>query len=414
MSDLQVVHVVCSTSTGQAKVNPFTPKASLIRYWSSHISNTLTKSPFFVSKASPLSAVDSAKPTIADDNSFQGQQEADFEVYSSKSFKGCGTSRRGGVDSFKNYSDGLNTPNESFKKYRGGSNGHREEFNSYVKDANVAVDNFTNYGSGATGGSGGFNSYQERVKVPNLRFTSYDSGGTKHKLSFSGYSSETNSGTQAFNNYGKKGKSDPTEFTSYSGNNPHNSFKTYGLATKLGIDSFTGYRDSANVGDDSFQSYARDSDYFSQFGIYFVQRIWESVLKEGNVMVMPDIVDKMPRRSFLPRRPASRGETKLCVGSAEDMIDFATSVLGHNVTVRTTKTVKGSKKEIMIGEVKGINSENVTKLVSCHQSLYVPTLLLSVSSQANRRRRLAFHLPAMLELPMVNPKLAVISNLVTQ
>ncbi|KAK9008635.1 hypothetical protein V6N11_075522 [Hibiscus sabdariffa] len=129
-------------------------------------------------------------------------------------------------------------------------------------------------------------------------------------------------------------------------------------------------------------------------------------------MVMPDIEDKMPRRSFLPRgissklpfstsesdlselkrifgpsmepvllnalseceRPASRGETKRCVGSVEDMIDFATSVLGRGVTVRTTENVRGSKQEIMIGEVKGINGGEVTESVSCHRSLY-PYLL---------------------------------------
>ncbi|KAK8686765.1 hypothetical protein V6N13_125783 [Hibiscus sabdariffa] len=543
-SNVVVVQVLCAgTGTGQAKEkeNPFTAKASLIRYWNNHISNTLPKPPFLVSKASPLNSVDLAKLTkLADHNSLsshigefcsladlfclfqeeglkldvvaKGNKDASFAVYSSKSFKGYGTSRRGGVDSFKNYSDGLNTPNESFKKYSGGSNSHGEEFTSYAKDANVAVDNFTNYGSSATGGSGGFDNYQERVNVPNLRFTSYDSDGNNHKLSFSSYGSETNSGSQAFINYGKKGTSVPAEFTSYSdnantigssftgygvlgnaandsfkaygdsGNNPHNNFKTYGLASKQGIDSFTSYRDSANVGDDSFQSYARDSNSgkvnfanygktfnvgnstFKEYGegstgsttigfkMYDLARSFvdyakkgvsfagysnsssketdsppssgisvnrwvepgkffrESALKQGNVMVMPDICDKMPRRSFLPRgisgklpfstsrlselkeifgpsmepvlvnalaeceRPASRGETKRCVGSVEDMIDFATSVLGQNVTVRTTENVKGSKQEIMIGEVKGINGGEVTESVSCHQSLY-PYLL---------------------------------------
>ncbi|GMI75391.1 polygalacturonase 2 [Hibiscus trionum] len=538
-SNVVVVHVLCTVE------NPFTAKASLIRYWNNHISNTLPKPPFLVAKASPLNAVDLAKLTnLADHNSLsshigefcsladlfcllqedsesseidvvaKGNKDASFAVYFSKSFKGYGKARRGGVDSFKNYSDGLNTPNESFKKYSGGSNGHGEEFTSYAKDANVAIDNFTNYGSGATGGAGGFNNYQERVNVPNLRFTSYDSNGSNHKLSFSSYSSETNSGSQAFVNYGKKGKSVPAEFTSYSdnantigssftgygvlgnaandsfkaygdsGNNPHNNFKTYGLASELGIDSFTSYRDSANVGDDSFQSYARDSDSgkvnfvnygktfnvgnstFKEYGkgstgsttvgfkLYDLARSFvdyakkgvsfagysnsssketaplplptsgisinrwvepgkffrESALKQGNVMVMPDIVDKMPRRSFLPRgissklpfstsrlselkeifgssmepvlvnalaeceRPASRGETKRCVGSVEDMIDFANSVLGHNVRVRTTENVKGSKQEIVIGEVKGINGGEVTESVSCHQSLY-PYLL---------------------------------------
>ncbi|XWS50975.1 hypothetical protein CRYUN_Cryun12cG0136800 [Craigia yunnanensis] len=539
LSSFIVVQVFC-TGTNKAKENPFTAKASLIRYWNKHISNNLPKPPFLISKASPLNAIDLAKLTkLANLNSLSSHiesfcslanlfclfedsepdvvgkrnQDADFAVYSSKSFSGYGMSRLGGVDSFKNYSDGLNTPSESFKKYSRESNGHREEFTSYAKDANVATDNFTNYGSSATGGSGEFNNYQERVNVPNLRFTTYDSDGNNHKLSFSSYSSETNSGSEAFISYGKNGNAVPAEFTSYSdnantigssftgygelgnapndsfkaygdsGNNPHNNFKGYGLAANSGFNSFTSYRDSANVGDDSFQSYARNSnsgkvnfanygktfnvgnDTFKEYGkgstgsttlgfkiyglnpsfkdyakkgvtfagytnssskaILASSRIsgisvnkWvepgkffrESMLKQGNIMVMPDIGDKMPKRSFLPRgilsklpfstsrlselreifgatenssmesvlinalmeceRPPSQGETKWCVGSVEDMIDFATLVLGHNVTVRTTRNVKGSKQEIMIGKVKGINGGEVTKSVSCHQSLY--------------------------------------------
>ncbi|XWS37471.1 hypothetical protein CRYUN_Cryun19dG0045800 [Craigia yunnanensis] len=535
-----IVVQVFSTGTSKAKENPFTAKASLIRYWNKHISNNLPKPPFLISKASPLNAIDLAKFTkLANQNALSShveyfcslanlfcfiedsskpdvvgkrKQDADFAVYSSKSFSGYGTSRLGGFDSFKNYSDGLNTPNESFKKYSRESNGHREEFTSYAKYANVATDNFVNYGSSSTGGSGEFNNYQERVNVPNLRFTTYDSDGNNHKLSFSSYSSETNSGSEAFITYGKNGNAVPAEFTSYSdntntigssftgygelgnapnnsfkaygdsGNNPHNNFKSYGLADNSGINSFTSYRDSANVGDDSFQSYARNSnsgkvnfanygktfnvgnDTFKEYGkgstgsttvgfkIYgldpsfkdyakkgvtfagytnssskeiLASRIsgisvnrWvepgkffrESMLKQGNVMVMPDIGDKMPKRSFLPRwilsklpfstsrlselreifgaaenssmehvlfnalmeceRPPSQGETKQCVGSVEDMIDFATLGLGHNITVRTTKNVKGSEQEIMIGKVKGINGGEVTKSVSCHQSLY--------------------------------------------
>ena len=69
-------------------------------------------------------------------------------------------------------------------------------------------------------------------------------------------------------------------------------------------------------------------------------------------------------------RAPSEGETKRCVSSAEDMTDFATSVLGHNVVLRSTENVSGSKKEIMIGEVKDIDGGQVTQSVSCHQSLF--------------------------------------------
>ncbi|KAF3942814.1 hypothetical protein CMV_030562 [Castanea mollissima] len=143
-------------------------------------------------------------------------------------------------------------------------------------------------------------------------------------------------------------------------------------------------------------------------GIFFR----ESMLKKGTVMPMPDIKDILPERSFLPRSISSKlpfstsriselkrvfhagdnstmetmivetlidceeapslGETKRCVGSAEDMIDFAISVLGRpNVAIRTTKNVNGSKQSIMIGSVKGINGGKVMQQsVSCHQKLF--------------------------------------------
>ena len=145
-------------------------------------------------------------------------------------------------------------------------------------------------------------------------------------------------------------------------------------------------------------------------GIFFR----ESMLKKGKVIPMPDINDKLPERSFLPRsisskqpfstlkvselkhifhvgdnstmetmivesssvckRAPSRGETKQCVSSAEDMIDFAVSMLGRNIDILTTKNVNGSKQSIMIGSIKGINGGKVTDSVSCHQLLF-PYLL---------------------------------------
>ncbi|XP_030960939.1 polygalacturonase-1 non-catalytic subunit beta-like [Quercus lobata] len=152
-----------------------------------------------------------------------------------------------------------------------------------------------------------------------------------------------------------------------------------------------------------------------QQGIFFR----ESMLKKGKVMPMPDIKDKMPERSFLPRSISSKipfstskiselkkifhaednstmetmivealnkcekapspGETERCVGSAEDMIDFAISILGRNIAVRSTENVKGSKQNIMIGSVKGINGGKVMQLVACHQTLF-PYLLYSCHS----------------------------------
>ncbi|XP_050225648.1 polygalacturonase 1 beta-like protein 3 [Mercurialis annua] len=523
-----------AATTKTTELNPFSPKASSIRYWNKHISNTLPKSQFLLSKASPLTAVDSAfLSQLAAHNSLSSHfdsfcslanlycsfdskprnadnKDANFALYSNKRFSNYGGSKLGGADSFKNYSKGLNSVQDSFIKYSREATGHSEGFTNYGTDANVANATFGNYGAGATGGSGEFKSYDDRVNVPGLRFTTYDSDGNNHKLTFTTYSEDTNSGSQSFTSYGKKGNGVPAEFAAYSGdsniiestftgygelgnaandsftgygvsgNNPHNNFKNYGTGANSAVDSFSSYRNGANVGHDSFQSYARNTnagkvnfvnygktfnpgnDTFKEYGkgskgittvgfkTYgpdrsfkdyiqkgvtfagytnttttsgsFVNKRFvepgkffrESMLKEGNVMAMPDIVDKMPKRSFLPlsivsklpfsssnltemkkifhaledsetervlvnalaecERKASQGETKRCVGSLEDMIDFAVSVLSRNVVVRTTENVAGSKKNVLIGKVRGINGGEVTKSVSCHQSMY-PYLL---------------------------------------
>ncbi|KAF7124691.1 hypothetical protein RHSIM_Rhsim12G0119400 [Rhododendron simsii] len=136
------------------------------------------------------------------------------------------------------------------------------------------------------------------------------------------------------------------------------------------------------------------------------------MLKMGTIMPMPDIKDKKLKRSFLPRVISSKlpllkisemkrifhagenssmarvltkavsecetapsvDETKQCVGSVEDMIDFSISVLGHNVVVRTTENMEGSNKDVMIGKVSRINGGKVMKSVTCHQRWF-PYLL---------------------------------------
>ncbi|KAJ0104795.1 hypothetical protein Patl1_18017 [Pistacia atlantica] len=481
--------------------NPFTAKASLIRYWNTHVSSDLPKPPpFLLSKASPLNAVDLAKLTkVATGNSLSSNLDA--------------------FCSLANLICSFDSQSDAFKRTSQDANfAVKMELvtvktsPAMLKTVTLSNENFTSYGPGANGGSGQFTSYADRVNVPNLRFTSYDSDDNNHKLKFTSYSDETNSGAETFISYGKNGNTGPTEFTGYgvnantvgsgftgygesgnapndtftsygdSGNNPHNTFRSYGFGSNSGVSSFSSYRDTANVGDDSFQSYAKNTnsgkanfanygktfnlgnDTFKEYGIgskgltkvgfksYGLARSFkgyaknvatfagysntgassrqssnfekrwvepgkffrEAMLKQGNVMVMPDIRDKMPKRSFLPRpilsklpfstselpqlkelfnvkdnsstevvivnslaeceRAPSQGETKRCVGSMEDMIDFATSVLGQNVVARTTECVNGSKQRVMMGSVRGINNGKVTKSVSCHQSLY-PYLL---------------------------------------
>ncbi|GAB2214242.1 hypothetical protein Droror1_Dr00018583 [Drosera rotundifolia] len=136
----------------------------------------------------------------------------------------------------------------------------------------------------------------------------------------------------------------------------------------------------------------------------------EKMLKSGTIMLMPDIRDNIPQRSFHPRSIMSKlpfssskiqelkhifltsdksrieeymyatlllcgqkpnvGETKRCVGSAEDMIDFAVSMSGQSIKVRTTENANGYGKNLMLGKVRAIHGGKVIKSVSCHHSFY--------------------------------------------
>ncbi|CAJ2636471.1 unnamed protein product [Trifolium pratense] len=522
--------------------NPFTPKAFVIRYWDRVIKNNLPKPSFILSKASPLSAADAsafAKHAAANTLSTKlpefcsaahllcfpevnpsltkHTQDGEFSVYNdAQNFTNYGTERPGGIDSFKNYSNGFDSnPVNEFRQYSRSSAGHNDSFTNYAIETNVADQKFNTYGSGAAGGSGEFKEYAENTNVPNLRFTTYSVSTAGREQSFNSYSENGNAGDQSFGNYGKdsagaqnrfteygtnsnvassgfssyadKGTGDEDTFVNYgvNMNNPTENFKNYARGSLGGVEKFSNYRDQSNVGADSFSSYAKDStggtqvdfdnygksfnegtDTFKGYakgadadhkvtftgygvnntfkdydkkGISFAKytnasssstnsvsdsgsslvKKWvqpgkffrEKMLKQGVVMPMPDIKDKLPQRAFLPRtiltklpfassklkqvfkvsdnssmdkmiveslseceRAPSMGETKRCVGSLEDMIDFATSVLGHNVTVRSTESVNGSGKNVMVGQVRGINGGKVTESVSCHQSLF-PYLL---------------------------------------
>ncbi|MED6216070.1 hypothetical protein PIB30_004099 [Stylosanthes scabra] len=158
----------------------------------------------------------------------------------------------------------------------------------------------------------------------------------------------------------------------------------------------------------------------------------ESMLKEGYIMSLPNIKDNISTIVFLPRsivsklpfstsglsgifkatsnesimgmmikesveecmRANSAGETKRCVGSMEDMIDFATSILGRDITVRSIENVNGSEKNVMIGKVKRING---IIYVSCHKTL-IPYLLYYQGWQRGRSGRV-------FKYPYPNPNL---------
>ncbi|CAI8587599.1 unnamed protein product [Vicia faba] len=522
--------------------NPFTPRSYVNRYWDKEIRNGLPKPSFLLSKASPLSTVEAATfAKLAAGNSLSTRlpefcsaanllcipevaaslekhdKDANFAVYRDKNFTNYGTSRPGGVDLFKSYSDGENIPVNDFRRYSRNSAGHKDSFTSYATESNVADQSFHTYGTGATGGSGDFKQYTKETNNPTLVFSSYSDNSNGRTQSFSSYTENGNAGDQSFSSYGKNGNGPTEEFTSYGTstnvvgssfsnyaetsnagndsftnygidmNNPTNNFNNYANEGNGAVQTFSNYREKANVGADTFTSYAKTAnaakvdfnnygksfnegtDTFTSYaktstgetkvnfkgygvknsfkeytkdGVSFAKytnvsstveerkntvsgnlvKKWvepgkffrEKMLKEGTVMPMPDISDKLPKRSFLPRsilsklpfstskisemkelfkasdngsmekmmrdslgeceRVPSRGETKRCVGSIEDMIDFATSVLGRNVVVRTTQNLNGSKKSVMVGRVSGINGGKITRSVSCHQSLF-PSLL---------------------------------------
>ncbi|KAG5236246.1 polygalacturonase non-catalytic [Salix suchowensis] len=393
------------------------------------------------------------------------------------SFRRYGRGAAGHDETFSNYAPEANVGDQSFNTYGAGATGGTGEFKGYNVRINNPNLRFVSYSDAANGKGQKFSTYTEDANAGDEAFTSYGKNGNGVPNEFSGYGTSSNVIGSDFSNYGETGNGANDTFKAYGvdGNVPQNNYKNYGDGGNGGVDSFANYREKSNVGDDSFQSYAKNSnaqkvdfvnygksfnegtDKFTGYGkgatgqqigfkIYGVNNTFKEyarkkdvtfskytnaadasddssvntnkgkipMLKKGSEMPMPDIRDKMPRRSFLPRpiisklpfssskmgliketfhasdnssmeriildaveeceRAPSPGETKRCVGSAEDMIDFAISVLGRNVAVRTTENVEGSNKNVMIGSIKGINGGRVTKSVSCHQSLY-PYLL---------------------------------------
>ncbi|XP_058194528.1 polygalacturonase-1 non-catalytic subunit beta-like isoform X3 [Rhododendron vialii] len=272
--------------------NPFTPKASLIRYWKIQISNDLPKPWFLLNKASPLTAVESA----------------------------------------------------TFSKLANDQNALANQLQSFCSSADLLC----------------FPDLSPSLETQDDKFINWADPEVKPKA-----------------------------------------FKVAGPAVQIG------YGKSFNEGNGMMVD-GKAVNKWVEPGLFFRERM----LKMGTIMPMPDIKDKLPKRSFLPRvissklpfskisemkrifhakenssmasmlaaavseceRAPNAGETKRCVGSLEDMIDFSISVLGHNVVVRTTENMEGSKKDVMIGKVNGINGGKVTKSVSCHQSLF-PYLL---------------------------------------
>ncbi|GAY38886.1 hypothetical protein CUMW_040140 [Citrus unshiu] len=290
-----------------------------------------------------------------------------------------------------------NTVGSSFTGYAESGNAANDSFKAYGVSGNNPHNNFKSYGIGANSAVAGFTSYRNGANVGDDSFQSYAKSANSGKVNFANYGKTFNLGNDTFKEYGKASVGRTSiGFKNYD---MGRSFKEYTKGVPVTFAGYTNLSSDAN----SVNRWVEPGKFFR-----------ESMLKQGNVMVMPDIRDKMPRRSFLPRsissklpfatsqltqlkeifrvrdnssmervilnalaeceRAPSPGETKRCVGSVEDMIDFATSVLGRNVVARTTQNVNGSKRRVTISSVSGINGGKVTKSVSCHQSLY-PYLL---------------------------------------
>ncbi|XP_039116329.1 polygalacturonase 1 beta-like protein 3 [Dioscorea cayenensis subsp. rotundata] len=378
-------------------------------------------------------------------------------------FTSYATAATGGAGSFSSYHKETNVPNLKFSNYNADANGHTHTFTSYADDTNSgdqsfsgygkhgndAPSSFTSYGNNSNVIGSTFTNYAEEANAAGDSFNTYGFNGNVPENNFKNYADEANAATETFTSYRDQSNVGDDSFRSYGddGNNPTLKFSNYGNSFNEGSDRFQAYAENANNPNVSFKGYNGDITGFSSYsktGVTFknyknssvvppnfspekmeetvtpvksgkIVNRWvepgkffrESSLKEGTVMPMPDIRDKMPERSFLPRsiaeklpfsatelsrifgapadtalgkavadtiaeceRKPSRGETKRCATSAEDMIDFAAEVIGSSAVPRSTETVDGSNGQILVGRVKGLNGGKVTKAVSCHQSLF--------------------------------------------
>ncbi|KAK9060255.1 hypothetical protein SSX86_020959 [Deinandra increscens subsp. villosa] len=383
-----------------------------------------------------------------------------------QSFNTYGTKATGGNGEFNSYAQDVNVPNMRFTSYSDDVNGRDQKFTSYSVNANAGDQKFSSYGKKGNAAVNEFKSYGNNSNVIGSAFSGYGENGNGANDSFTSYGENGNVPENNFRSYGDNGNGAVDSFANYrdQSNVGDDNFKSYAKSSNAADEKFSNYGNSFNEGTDTFSGYGGGTVTNQKFGfkMYGVNNTFkdyadkkratfttyatraaaaqfggslkseksgkpvnkwiepgkffrEDSLKSGTIIPLPDIRDKMPKRSFLPRvilsklpfssskiaalqkifhaedsnssmarfitdslndceRKPSAGETKRCVGSVEDMIDFATSVLGRDIVVRTTDNTNGSGKSVKIGSVKKINGGKITKSVSCHQSLF-PYLL---------------------------------------
>ncbi|KAL3835570.1 hypothetical protein ACJIZ3_010306 [Penstemon smallii] len=347
--------------------------------------------------------------SYSDNSNGRGQSFTEYtnEANSGEqSFTSYGKDSNGASNEFDSYGKDSNVMGSIFDNYGKNGIGANDSFTSYGTDTNVPENTFKNYGTEVNAATENFKNYRDGSNVGDDNFETYGINSNAAELGFENYGQSFNGGTDKFIGYGKDATGQTVDFKVYGVDNTL-TFKEY---AKQGV-KFSKYsNESSTMEEASLAGKGKRVNKWVEPGMFFR----EEKLKTGTIMPMPEIRDQMPKRSFLPRAIASKlpfstskleemkkifhageessltkmftdslsecerapslGETKRCVASIEDMIDFAMSILGRNVVVRTTENTKGSNGNIMLGEVKGINGGNVTMSVSCHQSLY-PYLL---------------------------------------
>ncbi|MQL92670.1 hypothetical protein Taro_025297 [Colocasia esculenta] len=377
----------------------------------------------------------------------------------------------GGTQTFTNYAADSNVAGSDFANYDSRGNGMIGSFSSYGTRSNVQGHNFATYSSDSSGDSQLFSSYSEESNVVKNDFKTYGGDANGFTSQFSGYSTSSNVGTNSFKGYGGMGNGATDFFRNYGDkiNIAHNDFQTYGDDSNGPLENFASYGEQASQSDNQFRSYGKGTNelgaIFSSYGNSTVTSKNEFVeynkdatsgalvqfsnyvgnqttfkqyigtpgsfsgyfntseatssavepgkffrqanLAAGKGIPMPDIRDKMPPRSFLPRvlaekfpfssgrlpelvgtlgaselrgimaktiaeceRPAVKDETKRCVTSLEGMAEFAVSVLGKAAAVSTTASTAGWGKTLVVGKVAPRHGGRETRSVSCHQSLF--------------------------------------------
>ncbi|XP_078444260.1 uncharacterized protein LOC144713542 [Wolffia australiana] len=327
-------------------------------------------------------------------------------------FAAYGADSSGVIDSFTSYSEESNVVRNDFKGYGKDANAMSTTFTGYSVSSNVLTNGFKAYDAGGNGAIGRFSSYGDSGNIARNDFKAYDENGNGAIREFGSYGVGASQSASSFLSYGK-------------GNNaPNEDFSVYGNSTFSSKNEFVEYNQDARFGtyvgnETSFKEYLGGPGTFSSYvnssrssaamagGVEAGKFFRRADIAEGKRIPIPDIRDKMPPRSFLPRgiadrlpfetarlgelvgllgagglraamaktladceRPAVKDEKKRCVTSLEAMAEFAATVLGKSAAASTTESTAGSGKTLVVGKATPRRGGGDTAAVSCHQSLF--------------------------------------------